>query len=528
MRDLRELTSLSARVFRMTVDTAILVLAFITGVAVDYFWRVEVREQTLPAFSTYLAQVLPTLTLLVLTGLVVFSASGFYTRRRFYRNRYKALAILQGTALAYLLFTSEAYAFRAYFTFPTVVAIVVAAVVSLTISLLLRIYSYMLVRWLDPPETSTAASSPRKDRQTVLVIGGAGYIGSALVPLLLRAGYHVRVLDALLFGEEPIARYLEDKDVELVHGDFRRIDQLVTAMKDVDEVIHLGGLVGDPACAVDEDLTIEINLTSTRAIAEVAKAQGVRSFIFASTCSVYGASDEIMDERSALNPVSLYARSKIASERELQELSEESFRPTVLRFGTVYGLSGRTRFDLVVNLLTAQAAIDGVITVFGPGQWRPFVHVSDVAKAVLCALQAPSQVAGGRVFNVGSNAQNVTLGQLGVMVKDLVPSAELLVTEVNGDRRNYRVNFDRIAEELKFTPDWTIEQGIKQVLESLQSEDALRYTDDQFSNVKVVQDLVMQHDVAADRQRELRLLESKIGFEETSREGVAVAGSMRE
>lgn len=514
MANPRDLSALPARAFRMTVDAGILIVAFTVGVAVDYFWRVDIRDQEMPAFSTYLTDLLPSLPLLILTALVVFSLTGFYTRRRFYRHRYKAVAVVQGTAVAYLLYTSEAYALRAHMTFPAAVAIVMAAVVSLTLMLIARIYSYVLIDWLSASSTERGTDSQRSPRKSILVIGGAGYIGSALLPLLLKDGYRVRVLDALLFGQEPIAPYVRDGNVELVEGDFRRIDQLVTAMKDVDEVVHLGGLVGDPACAVDEDLTIEINVASTRTVSELARAHGVKRFVFASTCSVYGASDEFLDEHSKLNPVSLYARSKIASERALQELSTDAFRPTVLRFGTVYGLSGRTRFDLVVNLLTAQAAIDGVITVFGPDQWRPFVHVADVAKAILCTLHAPGQVAGGRVFNVGSNEQNVTLGELGTMVRNMVPSAELLVGDMDGDRRNYRVNFNRIADELKFVPDWTLEQGIHQVLEYLTSDGNSQYTADKFSNFKVVRDLVTQSDVSADRQRDLRLLESKIGFED--------------
>ncbi len=516
MRDEGALTPAAARLFRMAVDTAILAVAFASGVAVDYAWRVDVRNQVVPAFSTYLTQVLPTLPLLVLTGLVVFSVSGFYTRRRFYRTRFKALAVLQGTALTYVLFTAEAYALRAYLTFPTAVAIAAAGLFSLGISLLVRVYSHMFVAWLGTPDAQPVKPHRRDGQRTVLVIGGAGYIGSALLPMLVTSGYRVRILDSLLYGRQPIENHLNVQRVELVHGDFRRIDQLVTAMKDVDEVIHLGGLVGDPACAVDEDLTIEINLTATRAVAEVAKAHGIRRFIFASTCSVYGASDETLDERSILNPVSLYAKSKVASERELLDLSDDTFRPTVLRFGTVYGLSGRTRFDLVVNLLTAKAAVDGVITVFGPDQWRPFVHVADVAKAVRCALQAPLEVAGGKVYNVGSNAQNVTLGQLGQFVKDQVPTADLLLGDGDGDRRNYRVNFDRITEELKFTPEWTLQEGIEQVLESLKSSGVTGYGADEFSNVKVIQDLVAQEGVAADRQRHLRLLEANIGFEAAS------------
>ena len=521
-------STFAARAFRAVTDAIILAVAFVTGVVLDHVWSQVVREQVVPPLSDYLASVTPTLPFLVLLGVSVFSASGFYTRRRFYRSRYKAYAVLQGTAVTFLLFTSTAYALRSYLTFPTAVGIALSAVVAGMLLLTARVYATLLVALLQQPEHESTtlpvskASSPR-----VLAIGGAGYIGSALIPQLLHAGYTVRVLDSLIFGKDAIAEYADDPHVELLEGDFRRVDQLVAAMQDVDVVVHLGGLVGDPACAVDEELTIEINLSATRAVAELAKAHGVEKFIFASTCSVYGASDEILDERSMLRPVSLYAKSKIASERVLHEVSESHFQPTILRFGTVYGLSGRTRFDLVVNLLTAKAATDGVITVFGPDQWRPFVHVSDVALAILCAIQAPMSVTAGRVYNVGSNDQNITLGQLGRRVREHVPSAELLVSDGDGDTRNYRVNFDRIADELKFAPQWTLDEGIEQILEALKSQALGDYAAEEYSNVKVVQSLVQREAVRAQRLEHLSLLDSKVGFIENPEEDIEASQAMR-
>ena len=155
---------------------------------------------------------------------------------------------------------------------------------------------------------------------------------------------------------------------------------------------------------------------ATRMIAEVAKGSGVGRFIFASTCSVYGTSrrwKEILDERSALNPVSLYARSKIACEKVLHKMADDQFAPVIVRFGTVYGLSGRTRFDLVVNLLTAKAVIDHEITVMGGDQWRPFLHVDDAARAVFMALEAAPALVANQVFNVGADDQNYTISQVG-------------------------------------------------------------------------------------------------------------------
>jgi len=227
------------------------------------------------------------------------------------------------------------------------------------------------------------------DESRVLVIGGAGYVGSALVEKLLDSGFHVSVLDAMHFGDKTLARVNGHANLTLIREDFRHIEALTRAMNGVGCVIHLGGLVGDPACAVDPQLTVDVNVTATKLVGEIAKARGVRRFIFASSCSVYGACDEIVDETSRFNPQSLYARSKVASEVVLRALNDDDFAVTCLRFATIYGISGRTRFDLVVNLLCAKAVREGIITVYGADQWRPFVHVDDVASAIMTTLEAP-------------------------------------------------------------------------------------------------------------------------------------------
>jgi nucleoside-diphosphate-sugar epimerase len=281
---------------------------------------------------------------------------------------------------------------------------------------------------------------------------------------------------------------MQHPNLEIQRGDFRNVDTVVAAMREMKSVIHLGGLVGDPACALDEELTIQINLIATRMIAQVAKGNGISRFVFASSCSVYGASDQILNEKSALNPVSLYARSKIASENVLLSMSESGFEPIILRFGTIYGLSGRTRFDLVVNLLTAKALVDKVITVYGKDQWRPFLHVHDAGRAVMSALDARSETVSPLIFNVGCDEQNRTLGQVGELIRDMVPESVLHCTENNVDRRNYRVEFRRIREALGFEPVWTIEAGVQQVLDAIISGKVRNYQDSKYSNVKFLSD----------------------------------------
>jgi nucleoside-diphosphate-sugar epimerase len=274
----------------------------------------------------------------------------------------------------------------------------------------------------------------------------------------------------------------------VIKADFRHVDQIVQAMKGVDDVIHLGAIVGDPACALDQELTVEVNLMATRMIAEVAKGSGIRRFCFASTCSVYGANDHMLDEWSELNPISLYAQSKLASEKVLIQMADEFFSPVILRFGTVYGLSGRTRFDLVVNLLTARAIVDGKITVFGGGQWRPFLHVNDAAGALLKAVGAPTDLVHGEVFNVGSNEQNYQIGEAAQIIQSLVGLdgrfPEITDMGADTDFRNYRVDFTKITKILGFIPEWTLQEGIQQVIAALEGGDVKDYRDPMYSNVK--------------------------------------------
>lgn len=426
---------------------------------------------------------------LIALALPVLYLVGVYTKSRTYQMRFKALCIFEASIPAFLSLGAIDSLFKAPHL--SLKAGLIAYLMALSFLVGARIWSklwiYVLVREHSVKPTLTQQELARN----VLLIGGAGYIGSALLPRLLGAGYRVRLLDLFVYGKEPIAEYLNHPNLELIQADFRQVDSVVKAMQDIGTVIHLGAIVGDPACALNEDLTIEVNLIATRMIAEVAKGQGVSRFIFASTCSVYGASDQALDERSALNPISLYARSKIACEKVLLGLRGSSFHPVILRFGTVYGLSGRTRFDLVINVLAAKALIDGVITVYGSDQWRPFVHVADAARAVMLALDVPVDKLQPAIFNVGSDEQNRTLGQVGELVQRMVPSAELTCTDDDSiDRRNYRVSFARVRQALQFSPEWTIEAGITQVLEEIRNGNVTDYLDPRYSNVKFLSEEV--------------------------------------
>lgn len=306
------------------------------------------------------------------------------------------------------------------------------------------------------------------DRGPVLVIGGGGYIGSHAVEQLLAQGRSVRVLDRLMYGGDPLADFRSNSRFEFVEGDAADISKLTAAMRSVSSVVHLAGLVGDPACAVDPDFTRHTNIVVTRMVRTVAESMGVRRFVFSSSCSVYGQSDEIVDERSPLSPVSLYAQTKIDSERELLGSVSDNFFTTVLRFATVFGHSRRPRFDLVANLFTAQAIIDGRVTVIGPGQWRPFIHVSDLGRAIAAVIAAEPAVVQSQIFNVGDERLNTTILQLAETVKkvvDPIRPVEISITENPDDQRNYAVSFDKIRDVLGFRRTMTLEDGVREMMQ---------------------------------------------------------------
>jgi nucleoside-diphosphate-sugar epimerase len=296
----------------------------------------------------------------------------------------------------------------------------------------------------------------------IVVTGGAGYIGSTLVPALLSAGHRVTVIDRLYFGDSALRRPLEShpEQLKLVRADIRRVDPRVFEG------------VNDPSCELDADLTRSINLEGALRVARLAQAAGAQHIVFASSCSVYGHGAGLrLTEESQLNPVSLYAHCKADAEKSLLALGKSTgISVTVLRFATVFGLSEKMRFDLAVNVMTKNAYVARKITVEGGGQqWRPFVHVRDVAEAIRRVLEAKPGTVAGRVINVGSSANNVRIKNLAYRVRDLVPGTEIVMAPTDPDLRDYNVGFERVGELLDFRPGRTIEDGISEVLGALKS-----------------------------------------------------------
>ena len=310
-------------------------------------------------------------------------------------------------------------------------------------------------------------STKRGEKHTVLVTGGAGYIGSHLVRHLLKDGFRVVVLDKLLFGDEGIRGLEKHRDFTLIRGDIGDIGTLVGAVARADSVIHLAGIVGDPASALSPMQTMEENHFATKTLIDLCRHYQVSRFVFASSCSVYGASPARSNEESKLYPVSLYAQSKMYSERELLEAAGESFNPVILRFGTVYGLSPRMRFDLVVNTMTAHAHTHGKITVDGGSQWRPLLHVEDAARACLAALKAPLHKVSGQIFNVGDSGENYRIKDIATHVQRHLPAATIDHLDTVKDRRDYIVSFKKIRRVMGYSTKHKIRAGIGEVAREL-------------------------------------------------------------
>ncbi|MDO8265159.1 MAG: NAD-dependent epimerase/dehydratase family protein [Candidatus Parcubacteria bacterium] len=315
----------------------------------------------------------------------------------------------------------------------------------------------------------------------VLVLGGAGYLGSVLCRELLNEGYKVRVLDNLSYGDDGISDLYQNKNFEFKKGDIRDISNVVDAIGGMDAVIHLAAIVGDPACAADSKETLEINYFATKNIIETCKYFQINRLIFASTCSVYGQNpspDEKLTENSPLNPVSLYAETKIRCERAILGAMDENFSPIILRMATLYGYSSNMRFDLAVNFLTARAMFDKKMTIFGGEQWRPWLHLKDAAQVYITCLKKPLEDVRGQILNVLS--ENYRVFEVGNIINSICPEATIEISEKAGDKRNYNVSSDKIARILDYRAEKKLVDGVNEIKEAIASGIIKGYKDPKY------------------------------------------------
>ena len=406
-----------------------------------------------------------------------YALSGLYTTSRTYTTALALRRAASSASIAALGMLSASFFLPDSQTLPRMAAVIFATLV---------ILGTPGVRWLkhtlfEHEKAERPASVPRGN--LVLVVGGAGYIGSIVVRMLLKRGFRVRVLDNLVYGASAIEDVFGHPRLEFTRGDCRNIQDVVSAMRGAGAVIHLAAIVGDPACDQDHKTAQEINYAATRMMVEIAKGEQVQRFIFASSCSVYGASEQVMDENSQVQPISLYADTKVDSEQALLAAANSSFHPTILRFATIFGLSPRPRFDLVVNLLTAKALKERVVTIYNGEQWRPFLHVADAAAAIVRVLQAPVGLVGGQIYNVGDSRLNYTLTDVAAKLVKFFPNTRVEHIE-NSDRRSYRVSFEKIKGHLGFTCSKTLEDGIHEIKAAFENGQISDYGAALYSNVK--------------------------------------------
>lgn len=306
----------------------------------------------------------------------------------------------------------------------------------------------------------------------ILLIGGAGYIGSVLCQHLLDCGYSVRSLDLLLYGQDDlIAPFMTQPGFEFIKGDFVVSETLNKALDGVTDVVVLAGLVGDPITKKYPEFSHAINDEGMMRLIQALKGCDLNKLIFVSTCSNYGLipEDALASEDFELKPLSLYAKSKVAIEQEILSLKGRvRFSPVILRFATAFGLSPRMRFDLTINEFVREAFLENDLLVYDAKTWRPYCHVRDLSLVIRRALEAPVSRVNFEVFNVGGNENNLTKEMVVNEIRRFIPAMKVTYKEHGGDPRNYRVNFSKIRDRLFFEPHYRAADGISEILMALQ------------------------------------------------------------
>lgn len=324
----------------------------------------------------------------------------------------------------------------------------------------------------------------------VLVTGGAGYVGSVLVPKLLQSGYAVRVLDLFLYGDHVLDQVASDPNLEIIKGDLRDTALVRESVADCDAVIHLACISNDPSFELNPELGKSINHDTFRPLVESAKGAGAARFIFASSSSVYGVKEEErVDEALPLDPLTDYSKYKAICEQELLEYQSDDFTTVIVRPATVCGYSPRLRLDLTVNILTNHAYNRGRIRVFGGAQYRPNIHIEDITDLYIDLLARPAEQVAGKIWNAGY--ENHTVDQIAEIVRDVVGGQNVEIAhEPTDDLRSYRICSDKIRDEIGFTARHSIADAVRDLVTAFDAgkiPDSM--TEPRYFNIKTMQAL---------------------------------------
>ena len=302
----------------------------------------------------------------------------------------------------------------------------------------------------------------------VFLTGHKGYVGNMMTKLLLKENFEVIGCDLEYYPQN--FKNNNFSNVQSLKKDIRTITR--DDLKGCSAIIHLAALSNDPLGEINPSLTDDINFLATIRLANLAKKAGINKFIYSSSCSAYGVNEDTVDENSSLEPLTAYSKSKLNSELELLKLKNNDFSPIILRNATAYGISSNLRLDLVVNNLVCAAFTTGKVRLLSDGTaWRPLLHVEDMSNAFLTCLNSPDSKVSGEIFNVGSNDDNYTVREIAEKVERIVPNSKIEYSEnANKDSRSYKVNFDKISNELNFKTKWTLNKGIEDIYEKMKEE----------------------------------------------------------
>ena len=307
----------------------------------------------------------------------------------------------------------------------------------------------------------------------ILLVGGAGYIGTVLTDYFLKKGYKIKCLDALIYPKQEVPnKFLKNKNYEFIHGDIRDLISINKSLKEVDNIVILAGLVGDPITKKYPKQSEDINYFGIKNFIDNCSDKNIHKLIFVSTCSNYGIinNNQKADENFNLKPLSSYAKHKVEIEKYILSLKNKvSYSPTILRFATAFGLSPRMRFDLTVNHFTKELAEEKILNIYDADTWRPYCHVNDFARLIEIVLNNEDNKTDFEIFNAGSDKNNYTKKNILDEIVKILPKSNITYNDEGVDKRNYRVDFSKVKKILNFEAQYTVPDGIKEIYKAINS-----------------------------------------------------------